>query len=138
MTGTQGCLKVSECSIEEIASEIVATTSYFPYAWHIPFSAVMQLHLHLPMQHLDNARDNTQALQVNACLKEQIAKLPYMMFLLHDFTSFKAEKSEPTILQCSTAYWHRQLQAVQITAFSGDSVASASGEHNCETGFFAT
>lgn len=34
----------------------------FPYAWHIPFSAVMQLLLHLPMQHLDNVRDESQAL----------------------------------------------------------------------------
>ena len=35
--------KVSECNIEELASKIVATTSYFHYAWHIPSIAVTQL-----------------------------------------------------------------------------------------------
>ena len=83
--------KVSECNIEELASKIVATTSYFHYAWHIPSIAVTQLLPRLITRHLDNARYDAQALQINACLKKQIAKLPYMTFLQHDFTRFKAE-----------------------------------------------
>ena len=35
--------KVSECNTEELASKIVATTSYFYYAWQIPSIAVTQL-----------------------------------------------------------------------------------------------
>ncbi len=41
--------------------------------------------------HLDTARYDAQALQINTCLKKQIAELPYMTFLQHDFARFKAE-----------------------------------------------
>ena len=61
--------KVSKCNIKELVSKIVATTSYFYNAWHIPFITVTQLLPHLPTQHLDNARYYTQALQINASLK---------------------------------------------------------------------
>ena len=47
--------KVSECNTEEQASKIVATTSYFHYAWHIPSIAVTQLLPRLITRHLDNA-----------------------------------------------------------------------------------
>lgn len=61
--------KVSKCNIKELVSKIVATTSYFYNAWHIPFIAVMQLLPRLPTWHLDNARYDTQALQISTRLK---------------------------------------------------------------------
>ena len=52
--------KVSKCNIKELVSKIVATTSYFYNAWHIPFITVTQLLPRLITRHLDNARYDAQ------------------------------------------------------------------------------